>query len=78
MTGRQLPAAAFGVLTGLGGLAVMLLAGWGLYERLWPDSPVALAIVLVVFGAIGAFAGWLLGLIVFASIRGSEEHDPNA
>jgi hypothetical protein len=78
MTARQLPAAAFGLLTGLGGFALMLMAGWVLYQRLWPDSPVAMAIVIVLFGAAGGYAGWLLGLIVFAAVRGSGEHDRQA
>jgi hypothetical protein len=77
VSARELPAAAFGFLAGLCGFAVMLLAGWVLYQRLWPDSPVALAIVVVLFGAAGGFAGWLLGLIVFAAVRGSQEHGPN-
>lgn len=70
---RSFGAAVTGVLAGIGGFAVLMLPGWLLYERLWPDSAVALAIVIVVFGAAGAFAGWLVGLIVFSAVRNAAD-----
>lgn len=70
---RQLSAAFLALLAGLCGFALLLLAGWLLYQRLWGDSPVALAIIIVLFGAAGAYAGWLLGMIVFSAVRGAEE-----
>lgn len=70
---RNFGAAVSGVLAGIGGFAVLMLAGFLLYVRLWPDSALALALVIVVFGAAGAFAGWLVGLIVFSAVRDAGE-----
>jgi hypothetical protein len=62
-----------GALTGATGLAVMLLLGWLLYERLFGDSAPALVVIFVLFGVVGLYAGWLLGLVVFSAILGSED-----
>lgn len=51
----------------------LTLAGWLLYHRLWGDSAPAFAVILLVFGAAGLYAGWLLALIVFSAVRGSGE-----
>jgi hypothetical protein len=66
---RTVGAAVTGVAAGAGGFLLLLLAGWLLYQRLWPDSVAALAIVIVLFGAAGAFAGWMVGMIVFSAVR---------
>ena len=62
-----------GLLTGAVGLAVMLLLGWLLYQRLFADSTIALILIFVAFGVVGLYAGWLLGLVVFSAVLGSEE-----
>jgi hypothetical protein len=76
---RSLGAAFLGLLAGLCGLAALLLAGWLLYTRLWGDSVPALAVIAVIFGAAGIYAGWLLGMVVFSAVRGPEhgaDHGP--
>ncbi|MGH7883201.1 MAG: hypothetical protein ACREN8_09920, partial [Candidatus Dormibacteraceae bacterium] len=65
-------AAIAGAVVGLGGFAVMLLAGWELYHRLWPDSLLAMLIFLTIFGLIGAYLGWLAGMVVFSALLGSK------
>ena len=70
---RRLGAVLVGVLTGATGLGVMLLLGWLLYQRLFGDSAVALVVIFVLFGVVGLYAGWLLGLVVFSAVLGSEE-----
>jgi hypothetical protein len=68
-----------GVLTGATGLAVMLLLGWLLYQRLFGDSATALIVIFVLFGIVGLYAGWLLGLVVFSAVLGSGEgEEPTA
>jgi hypothetical protein len=70
---RRLGAALAGFLTGATGLAIMLLLGWLLYQRLFGDSGPALVVIFVLFGVVGLYAGWLLGLVVFSAVLGSEE-----
>jgi hypothetical protein len=77
VSGRHLGATLLGVLAGTAGFALLLLAGWLLYLRLWGDSAAALAVIAVLFGATGLYAGWILGMLVFSAVRGSdggEEH----
>jgi hypothetical protein len=73
MTSRVVGAALLGLAAGAGGLSVLLLAGWILYQRLWGDSVLALAVVAVLFGVAGLYAGWLLGVIVFSAVRGPDQ-----
>lgn len=75
MTGRQLAATVFGLVAGALGCALMLLPAWLLYQRLFGDSAPALAVLLLLFGAGGAYAGWLLGMIVFSALQGPEEKE---
>jgi hypothetical protein len=70
---RRVGAALAGLLTGATGLAVMLLLGWLLYQRLFGDSAPALVVILVLFGVVGLYAGWLLGLVVFSAVLGSDD-----
>ncbi|HYZ02047.1 MAG TPA: hypothetical protein VFA92_11180, partial [Candidatus Binatia bacterium] len=67
MTSRVVGAAALGLGAGAAALAVLLLAGWLLYQRMWGDSVLALAVVAVLFGIAGLYAGWLLGMLVFSA-----------
>jgi hypothetical protein len=69
---RQLTATVLGTLAGAAGFGTLMLAGWLLYRRLWGDSPTALVVIVVVFGAAGLYAGWLLGVIVFSALRGAD------
>ncbi len=72
---RHPGAALAGVVAGVLGFAVLLILGFLLYRRLFGDSTGALVIISLLFGAAGAYAGWLLGLIVFSALRGGEERD---
>ena len=72
MNGRQVTATVIGALAGASGFLVLLLAGWLLYRRLWGDSLTALGVIVVLFGAAGLYAGWLLGVIVFSALRGPD------
>ena len=73
MSSRRLTATLLGALAGAGGFGTLMLGGWLLYRRLWGDSATALLVIVVLFGAAGLYAGWLLGLIVFSALRGREE-----
>lgn len=57
---------------------LLLLLGYLLYRRLFGDSTAALAVIALLFGAAGAYAGWLLGVIVFSAVRGAEDGDGQA
>ena len=72
MTGRRLGATLLGMVAGAAGFTALLLAGYLLYRRVWGDSVPALIGVGVLFGAAGLYAGWILGVLVFSAIRGSE------
>lgn len=78
MSSRRLTAALLGVLAGAAGFALLLLAGWLLYRRLWGDSVAALGVIVALFGAAGLYAGWLLGVIVFSALRGPDEGEETA
>ncbi len=73
MSGRWFGAAALGVLAGAGVVIVLELAGYLLYQRLWGDSALALALIIAVSGIAGLYAGWILGMVVFSAIRGSRD-----
>jgi hypothetical protein len=72
ITSRRLTATLLGLLSGAAGFGTLMLAGWLLYRRLWGDSPTALVVIVLLFGAAGLYAGWLLGVIVFSALRGSD------
>jgi hypothetical protein len=75
MTPQRLGAAAGGLLAGGFAFGVLILAGWLLDQRLWPGAVAPLVIVLVVFGAIGLYAGWILGMLVFSALRSAGDED---
>ncbi len=62
-----------GVAAGAGGFCLLQLAGHLLYQRLWGDSVPALVAVVLLFGAAGLYAGWILGMVVFSAVRGPED-----
>ena len=72
ITSRRLTATVLGTLAGAAGFGTLMLAGWLLYRRLWGDSPTALVVIVLLFGAAGLYAGWLLGVIVFSALRGGD------
>lgn len=67
---RRLGAALLASLAGVAGFGGIVALGWLLYVRLFGDSLSALAVILLLFGSAGLYAGWLLGLIVFSAVRG--------
>jgi hypothetical protein len=69
---RHLGATAVGVVAGAAGFAMVQYAGYLLYQRVSGDSVPALVGFLLLFGAAGLYAGWILGMIVFSAVRGSE------
>ncbi len=73
MSGRRLGATVLGLVAGAAGFGILQLAGYLLYMRLWGDSLPALAVILVLFGAAGLYAGWILGMLVFSAVRGPED-----
>lgn len=70
MGSRNVGATAIATAAGSVGFGVLLLVGYLLSGRLWPESPVAAVVVTAVFGAFGLYAGWILGMLVFSSVRG--------
>jgi hypothetical protein len=78
MNDRHLTATVLGLLAGSAGFATLMGAGWLLYRRLWGDSPTALIVIVVLFGAAGLYAGWLLGVIVFSALRGGDGEETPA
>lgn len=75
MTGRDLAATVLGLLAGATGFAGLLLVGYLLYRRVWGDSVTALVGVLLLFGAAGLYAGWILGMLVYSAVRGTGNKD---
>ena len=72
---RRFGATVAGLLAGACSFALLLLLGLLLYSRLFGDSTVALVVITALFGAAGAYAGWLLGVIVFSALRGVGDGD---
>ena len=76
---RQLTAGALAAGTFIGVLAAALLAGYELYDRLLRGEIAALVVLLVIFAIVGAYAGWLIGVVVFAATRSAgpgQEDEP--
>ena len=44
-------------------------AGLLLYQRVYGDSWVALLVILAVFGGLGAYLAWLVGVLAFSAVR---------
>lgn len=78
MIGRELGATVLGFLAGAAGFGLLMLAGWLLYLRLWGDSTPALAVIVVLFGAAGLYAGWILGMLVFSAVRARDDEGEEA
>ena len=72
---RHVTATAIGIAAGSAGFGLLLLAGYLVSQRLWPDSVAALVAVSTLFGVFGLYAGWILGMLVFSSVRGPDGGD---
>lgn len=70
---RSLGAMLVGVVAGVVVFAGMVGAGVLLYQRVYGSSLPALIVILAVFGGLGAYLAWLLGVLVFSSIRPAED-----
>src|SRR5712692_4883452 len=68
--GRRAVATLAGLISGLFAAALLLALGLLMYRRLLGGSESGLVAVLLIFGAAGAYAGWLLGVIVYGAVRG--------
>jgi hypothetical protein len=71
----SLPALVLGAVVGVVAFAALLAAGLLLYQRLYGDSGLALIVILMVFGGLGAYLAWLLGVIVYSRLRQPVEGD---
>ncbi len=70
MTGRSLLAGVVAALAGVGVFAGLEFAGMVVYQRLLGGAIPGLIVIMVVFGALGAYAGWLLALLIYSGMRG--------
>jgi hypothetical protein len=62
-----------GGAVGVIAFCLLLVLGLLVYRRLYSGSALILAGIELLFGAVGAYAGWLIGVIVFSAVRGAEE-----
>jgi hypothetical protein len=69
--GPALIGAVAGGVVGALVLAVFIALGLLLSSRVTNPLP------LIVLGVAGAYAGWLLGVIVFGAVRAADEAKPN-
>jgi hypothetical protein len=63
------------VVGGVAGLCVLgglVAAGLLLYQRVSGDSWLVLAVILAVFGGLGAYLAWLVGVLIYSALRRSE------
>ena len=68
-TDRSLSAFVVGGAAGLLVFAGLVAAGVLLYQRVYGDSWVALLVILAVFGGLGAYLAWLVGVLAFSAVR---------
>lgn len=69
----SLSAVVAGTVVGVATFAALIGAGLLLYQRLYGDSGPALVIILVIFGGLGAYLAWLVGVLVFSRVRAPQE-----
>jgi hypothetical protein len=72
---RSLGAFVVGGAAGLLVFGALLAAGLLLYQRVSGDSLPALLAILAVFGGLGAYLAWLVGVLAFSAVRRPEEGD---
>jgi hypothetical protein len=73
--GRSLGAFVVGGAAGVLVFAGLVSAGVVLYQRVYGDSWFALFVILAVFGGLGAYLAWLVGVLAFSAVRRQEEGD---
>lgn len=66
---RSLGALVVGGVAGLAVFAAMVGGGLLLYQRAYGDSLTALVVILAVFGGLGAYLAWLVGVLIFSIAR---------
>jgi hypothetical protein len=72
---RSLGAFLVGGVAGILVFIGLVSAGLLLYQRVYGDSWLALVIILAVFGGLGAYLAWLVGVLAFSAVRRPEEGD---
>jgi hypothetical protein len=70
---RSLGAILIGTVAGVVVFAVMVGGGLLLYQRVYGSSLPALVILLAIFGGLGAYLAWLVGVLIFSSVRRPED-----
>ncbi len=70
---RRLAATIAGGTAGIVACAALVGLGLLLYRRLVDSSPLVVGLLVLVFGAGGAYAGWIAGMIVFSAVRGERD-----
>jgi len=66
---RSVGALLVGGAAGLLVFAGLVSAGLLLYQRVYGDSWVALLVILALFGGLGAYLAWLVGVLAFSAVR---------
>ena len=74
-TDRSLGAFVVGGAAAILAFVGLVSAGVLLYQRVYGDSWVALLVILAVFGGLGAYLAWLVGVLAFSAVRRQEEGD---
>jgi hypothetical protein len=75
---RSLGALLVGGVAGVVVFAGMVGGGLLLYQRVYGSSVPALIILLAVFGGLGAYLAWLVGVLIFSSVRRPEDGEPES
>ena len=73
LSDRSLGAFVVGGAAGLLVFIGLVAAGLLLYQRVYGDSWAALLVILAVFGGLGAYLAWLVGVLAFSAVRRPEE-----
>jgi len=69
---RSFGALLIGGAAGLCVLGGLVAAGLLLYQRVYGDSWFALAVIMAVFGGLGAYLAWLVGVLIYSALRSSQ------
>ena len=72
---RALGAIVIGGAAAIVVFGALVSAGLLLYQRVYGDSLPALLVILAVFGGLGAYLAWLVGVLAFSAVRRPEEGD---
>jgi hypothetical protein len=72
---RSLGAFVVGGAAGLLVFVGLVAAGILLYQRVSGDSWLVLLLILAVFGGLGAYLAWLVGVLAFSAVRRSAESE---